>query len=65
MAERIETAVDLVGADRSKYVHPDCGFWMQKRSVADAKMEALVQSRNLFEGRAPEVSSDNSGVGAH
>jgi 5-methyltetrahydropteroyltriglutamate--homocysteine methyltransferase len=32
-------------------VHPDCGFWMLQRSVVDRKMRALVQGRDLFEGR--------------
>ncbi|NND70072.1 MAG: cobalamin-independent methionine synthase II family protein [Rhodothermales bacterium] len=51
VAERIEAAAKHVGADRIKYVHPDCGFWMLKRSIADAKMEAIVKGRDLFEGR--------------
>ena len=34
----------------SSYIHPDCGFWMLQRSVADGKMRALVEGRNLFEG---------------
>jgi len=38
---------------RVKYVHPDCGFWMLKRNVADGKIRALVQGRDLFEGRNP------------
>ena len=37
-----------IGAERLKYVHPDCGFWMLKRSVADAKMRALVAGLDLF-----------------
>ena len=40
-----------------KYIHPDCGFWMLKRSIADAKIRALAQGRDLFEGRQP--SSDD------
>lgn len=48
VAERIEKAARLVGADRIAYVHPDCGFWMLPRSVADAKMRALVAGRDLF-----------------
>jgi 5-methyltetrahydropteroyltriglutamate--homocysteine methyltransferase len=31
-------------------VHPDCGFWMVLRSVADRKMRALVEGRNLYYG---------------
>ena len=50
VARRIETAVRAVGEGRVKWVHPDCGFWMNKRSVADRKMEALVKGRDLFAG---------------
>ena len=50
VAERIERAANEVGAERIAYVHPDCGFWMLPRSVADAKMQALVEGRNLFLG---------------
>lgn len=52
IARRIEHAAQVLGADRIHYVHPDCGFWMLQRSVADRKMRALVEGRNLFEGRA-------------
>jgi 5-methyltetrahydropteroyltriglutamate--homocysteine methyltransferase len=51
IARRIERAVNALGAGRVRYVHPDCGFWMLKRSVADAKMRALVQGRDRFEGQ--------------
>jgi 5-methyltetrahydropteroyltriglutamate--homocysteine methyltransferase len=51
IASRIETIVKTLGADRLRYVHPDCGFWMLQRSVVDRKMRALVQGRDLFEGR--------------
>ena len=51
VARRIEQAVRTVGEGRVRWVHPDCGFWMNKRSVADRKMEALVRGRDLFEGR--------------
>jgi 5-methyltetrahydropteroyltriglutamate--homocysteine methyltransferase len=51
IARRIEHATRILGPGRVRYVHPDCGFWMLKRSVADAKMRALVQGRNLFEGK--------------
>jgi len=50
IAKRIEHAADVLGRDRISYVHPDCGLWMLHRSVADAKMRALVEGRNLFEG---------------
>jgi len=50
IARRIEHAASELGADRIRYVHPDCGFWMLPRSVADAKMHALVAGRDLFLG---------------
>jgi 5-methyltetrahydropteroyltriglutamate--homocysteine methyltransferase len=52
VAARIQTAATILGGtDRIAYVHPDCGFWMLARSVADAKVRALVAGRDLFEGR--------------
>ncbi len=51
IARRIEKAARVLGASRIAYVNPDCGFWMLPRSVADAKMRALVRGRDLFEGR--------------
>lgn len=50
VAGRIESAVKVLGADRVKWVHPDCGFWMLHRSVADRKMRALVAGRDLYYG---------------
>jgi len=50
VAARIERAADVLGQERIHYVHPDCGFWMLPRSVADAKMKSLVAGRDLFEG---------------
>lgn len=50
VAHRIETAVKIVGLERVRWVHPDCGFWMLPRSVADQKMASLVQGRDLFLG---------------
>ena len=41
-----------LGAGRVRYIHPDCGFWMLKRNIADGKIRALVAGRNRFEGRA-------------
>ena len=40
----------MLGEGRVRYVHPDCGFWMLPRSVADAKIAVLVRGRDLFEG---------------
>lgn len=51
VASRIEQATQIVGPGRIKWVHPDCGFWMNKRSIADRKMASLVQGRDLFLGR--------------
>jgi 5-methyltetrahydropteroyltriglutamate--homocysteine methyltransferase len=50
IAGRIEQAVKLLGAERIRWVHPDCGFWMLLRPVADRKMRALVEGRDLFCG---------------
>jgi 5-methyltetrahydropteroyltriglutamate--homocysteine methyltransferase len=52
VASRIERAAKVLGVERLRYVHPDCGFWMLPRSAADAKMRSLVVGRNLFEGRS-------------
>jgi 5-methyltetrahydropteroyltriglutamate--homocysteine methyltransferase len=52
VAQRIEHAVQVLGIQRIKWVHPDCGFWMLPRSVADQKMRALVVGRDLFMGRS-------------
>jgi 5-methyltetrahydropteroyltriglutamate--homocysteine methyltransferase len=49
VARRIERAAGCLGAERIVFVHPDCGLWMLPRSVADAKMRALVAGRDLFE----------------
>lgn len=51
IASRIETIVKIVGPGRLKYIHPDCGFWMLQRNVVDRKMRALVEGRDLFQGR--------------
>ncbi|MBI1914466.1 MAG: cobalamin-independent methionine synthase II family protein [Planctomycetes bacterium] len=51
IARRIEQAVRVLGPERVRWVHPDCGFWMLPRSVADRKMRALVQGRDLYAGR--------------
>jgi 5-methyltetrahydropteroyltriglutamate--homocysteine methyltransferase len=53
VARAIERAENLLGAGRVRFIHPDCGFWMLKRSIADAKIRALAKGRDLFEGRAP------------
>ena len=50
IARRISHAEAVLGPDRLGWVHPDCGFWMLKRSVADRKIQALVRGRDLYLG---------------
>jgi 5-methyltetrahydropteroyltriglutamate--homocysteine methyltransferase len=51
IAKRLEHATKVLGENRIRYIHPDCGFWMLKRSIANAKIRALTLGRDLFEGR--------------
>ncbi|MDQ6880385.1 MAG: hypothetical protein M3082_22305, partial [Candidatus Dormibacteraeota bacterium] len=61
VAARIEAAARMLGGpERIAYVHPDCGFWMLARSIADAKIRALVAGRDLYEGRT--AADARSGV---
>ena len=53
VSRRIEQAENILGQGRIHYVHPDCGFWMLKRSIADRKIRALVEGRNRYLGSAP------------
>jgi len=46
IARRIESAESILGPGRVGWVHPDCGFWMLKRPVVDAKIAALVKGRD-------------------
>ena len=50
IAQALERAEKLLGVGRVKYIHPDCGFWMLKRSIADSKIRALALGRDLYEG---------------
>jgi 5-methyltetrahydropteroyltriglutamate--homocysteine methyltransferase len=50
IARTLEHAESVLGSNRIKYIHPDCGFWMLKRYVADGKIRALVEGRNRYEG---------------
>ncbi len=52
VARGIERATKILGPERVRYVHPDCGFWMLKRSIADGKIRALVLGRDQYEGRS-------------
>jgi len=51
VARRIELSHRILGPERIRWVHPDCGFWMLPRTVADSKMAALVKGRDLFLGQ--------------
>jgi len=51
VARRIERAEKALGEGRVGWVHPDCGLWMLHRSVAERKITALVQGRDLYLGR--------------
>jgi 5-methyltetrahydropteroyltriglutamate--homocysteine methyltransferase len=52
VARALERAERLLGPGRVRYVHPDCGFWMLKRPIADAKIRALVAGRDQYEDRS-------------
>jgi len=50
VARRIGRGEKILGEGRIGWVHPDCGFWMLHRSVAERKIAALVQGRDLYLG---------------
>ncbi|MBI1787619.1 MAG: cobalamin-independent methionine synthase II family protein [Acidobacteria bacterium] len=50
IAARLEKAERVLGPGRIGWIHPDCGFWMLKRSVADRKIAALAKGRDLYLG---------------
>ncbi len=52
IAKRIELAEQRLGKGRVRFIHPDCGFWMLKRSIADRKIAALTKGRDLYLGLA-------------
>jgi 5-methyltetrahydropteroyltriglutamate--homocysteine methyltransferase len=52
IAQALDRAEAVLGRGRVSWIHPDCGFWMLKRSVADRKMAALAKGRDLYLGRA-------------
>jgi 5-methyltetrahydropteroyltriglutamate--homocysteine methyltransferase len=51
IARLLERAEGILGPGRIRFINPDCGFWMLKRSIADGKIRALVAGRDLYEGR--------------
>ncbi|MGH8740768.1 MAG: cobalamin-independent methionine synthase II family protein [Burkholderiales bacterium] len=57
IARAIERAEKVLGKERIRYIHPDCGFWMLKRNMADGKTRALVAGRDLYEGRHTSSAS--------
>jgi 5-methyltetrahydropteroyltriglutamate--homocysteine methyltransferase len=57
IARAIERADTVLGSGRVRYIHPDCGFWMLKRNMADGKTRALVAGRDLYEGRHASSAS--------
>jgi 5-methyltetrahydropteroyltriglutamate--homocysteine methyltransferase len=57
IARTIDRAEKLLGVGRVTYIHPDCGFWMLKRPIADAKIRVLPAGRDLYEGRAASAAA--------
>ncbi len=57
IARRIEAADTALGRGRIRWVHPDCGFWMLKRSVVDRKIASLAKGRDLYLGRARSTTA--------
>ena len=51
IAKRIEKAANYLGPERIRCIHPDCGFWMLKRSIADRKIQSLAKGRDLYLGQ--------------
>lgn len=50
IAASIEQVEKRVGEGRVKWVHPDCGFWMLKRSIADRKIAVIAEGRDKYLG---------------
>lgn len=50
VAYGLERAENAIGRGRIGWIHPDCGFWMLHRSVADRKIAALAKGRDLYLG---------------
>lgn len=51
VASALERAESVLGRGRVSWIHPDCGFWMLKRSIADRKIHALAKGRDLYLGQ--------------
>ena len=54
IAARIENAEKVLGPGRVRWIHPDCGFWMLKRSIVDRKIAAIAKGRDLYLGYSSE-----------
>jgi 5-methyltetrahydropteroyltriglutamate--homocysteine methyltransferase len=52
IAKTLEHVESVLGLGRVSWIHPDCGFWMLKRSIADRKIATLAKGRDLYLGRA-------------
>jgi 5-methyltetrahydropteroyltriglutamate--homocysteine methyltransferase len=52
IARKLGRAERTLGPGRVGWIHPDCGLWMLKRSVADRKIAALAPGRDLYLGIA-------------
>ena len=52
IAAQLARAEKALGPGRVGWIHPDCGFWMLKRSVADRKIAVLAKGRDLYLGLA-------------
>ena len=48
IARSLEQAEKALGPNRIRWIHPDCGFWMLNRSVANRKIEALAAGRDKY-----------------
>jgi 5-methyltetrahydropteroyltriglutamate--homocysteine methyltransferase len=57
VARNIEAADRALGPGRIRWVHPDCGFWMLKRTVVDRKIANLAKGRDLYLGRPATASA--------
>jgi 5-methyltetrahydropteroyltriglutamate--homocysteine methyltransferase len=51
VAADLERFERILGPGRVEYIHPDCGFVFALRNVIEAKLQAMVQGRDLYEGR--------------
>ncbi len=47
----MENTVVVLGNERIRSIYPDCGFRILTRSVADRKMRAPAEGRDLFYGQ--------------